>query len=78
MAEADATQRASQGGGSRNPDPRADLLDVLIRGLEMARGGVDRGADAGDEALSLFCTYAYAEVGTLFCPFLYMHSVTRA
>lgn len=77
MAETDADQRATQGRGSGGVDPRADLLDVLIRGLETARASADRGTEGG-EGDALFCMYAYAEPGTVFCSFMYMHSVARA
>jgi hypothetical protein len=77
MAEAGAAQSGTQGSGARSADPRADLLDVLIRGLETARASADRGTEGG-EGDSLFCMYAYAEPGTVFCSWLYMHSVARA
>jgi hypothetical protein len=77
MAEADAARAATQGSASRGADPRADLLDVLIRGLETARASADRTTEGG-EGDSLFCMYAYAEPGTVFCSWLYMHSVARA
>jgi len=73
MTEAGSAQQATQGSGSPGPDPRAELLDVLIRGLEMARRKSEPGIP-GEQPLELFCTYFYAETGTLLCPFLYYHA----
>ncbi|NIH79693.1 hypothetical protein [Amycolatopsis viridis] len=73
MTEPDSARKPDQGGDSPDLDPRAELLNVLIRGLETARrkSAHDIGAE---EPVELFCTYAYAEAGTLFCPLFYMHS----
>ncbi|MDT0214025.1 hypothetical protein Q9R29_09015 [Rothia sp. ARF10] len=49
----------------------ADVMEVILRGLETARkGSADR---EGGEELGLFCGFAYGAPGT-FCPFAYWHS----
>ena len=73
MTEAGSAQQADQGTGPQSLDPRAELVDVLIRGLEMARRKTEPGIP-GEEPLELFCTYFYAESGTLVCPLFYYHS----
>jgi hypothetical protein len=69
MAESDTSQQA----GSQDFDPRAGLFDVLIRGLEMGRRTSEPG-NPGEEPLELFCTYSYAEPGTVFCTLFYYHA----
>lgn len=50
----------------------ADVMEVILRGLETARSDLgDR--EGGGEELSLFCGFAYGAPGT-FCPFAYWHS----
>jgi hypothetical protein len=74
MAEADSSQGAYQGSDTQSPGPTGELLDVLIRGLEMARRS-DGGTKTSPEGpVELFCTYFYAETGTLVCPLLYYHA----
>lgn len=70
---AESAGQTAQGGESPDVDPRAELLNVLIRGVEMARRKTDQEIGA-EGPVELFCTYAYAEVGTLFCPLFYIHS----
>jgi hypothetical protein len=73
MAAADSAQQADQGSETPSLEPRAELLNVLIRGLEMARRKTEPGIP-GEEPLELFCTFSYAEAGTLFCPLFYYHA----
>ena len=72
MAEADSSQRTYQGGDTQDPGPTGELLDVLIRGLEMARRSDVETMPEGP--VELFCTYFYAETGTLVCPLFYYHA----
>ncbi|GAA1850643.1 hypothetical protein GCM10009836_33170 [Pseudonocardia ailaonensis] len=72
----DSTQQT--GSGTPGLGSRAEVFDVLIRGLEMARRTSHAAADdegpVTEGPVELFCTYAYAEVGTLFCPLFYYHA----
>jgi hypothetical protein len=69
MTETDAAQQAD----SQSFDPRPELLDVLIRGLEMSRRQTVP-AKPGEEPLELFCTFSYVEPGTVFCTLFYYHT----
>jgi hypothetical protein len=68
MAETDSTQQAD----SQGFEPRTELFDVLIRGLEMGRR-TSAPRNPGEGPVELFCTYSYAEPGT-FCTLFYYHA----
>jgi hypothetical protein len=74
MAEADSSQRAYQAGDTQSAGPTGELLDVLIRGLEMARRSGGEPETLPEGPAELFCTYFYAETGTLVCPLFYYHA----
>ena len=69
MTETDSAQQA----GSQSYDPRPELLDVLIRGLEMSRRQTVP-AKPGEGPVELFCTFSYVEPGTTFCTLFYYHA----
>jgi len=82
MTEYDSTQSAtgpqtSPGGATLG----VDLIDVLIRNLELAKASFEGGTqNDGGELMAaegtVFCTLLYAVPGQL-CPLLYYHSLTE-
>jgi hypothetical protein len=83
MTEYDTTQGAT--GPQAGPGAATlgvDLIDVLIRNLELAKANFEGGAqNDGGELMAaegtVFCTLLYAVPGQI-CPLLYYHSLTDA
>jgi hypothetical protein len=69
MAGDDKSSYVPRRQGLKTAELNAGLLDVLIRGLEMAKRNLE--ADEGAEPRE-FCALAYGTPGT-FCPLLYWH-----
>jgi hypothetical protein len=81
MTEYDNTKDAAGPQGSQGAALGVDLIDVLIRNLELAKTNFEGGAnfEGGELAAAegtVFCTLLYAVPGQL-CPLLYYHSLTE-
>ncbi len=78
MTEQGNTQYTAGRQGSPGTHLGAELIDVLIRNLELAKANLE-GGEGGQLASAdgtTFCTLFYAEPGH-WCPLLYYHSLTE-
>jgi hypothetical protein len=69
MSDSEKTLDTTRGEGYQNADIGAGLIDVLIRGLEMAKRNIEDGNTVEPRD---FCALLYATPGTA-CPFAYWH-----
>ncbi len=78
MTEQGNTQYTAGEQGNPRANLGVELIDVLIRNLELARANLERGG--GGELASAdsptFCTLLYAEPGH-WCTLLYYHALTE-
>ncbi len=69
MTDNQKAQQAAHGRSYQNPELGAGLIDVLMRGLDLARRNLKEGDTAEPRE---FCAFAYGTPGT-FCPIAYWH-----
>lgn len=69
MSDNEKTPHAARGQGYQNAALGAGLIDVLMRGLEMAKRNIEEGDTAEPRE---FCALLYGTPGT-FCSVAYWH-----
>ena len=72
MTDYESNQTARQTHGAAGAQLGVEMLDLLIRNLEVARANYDEGELGVTGNHPTLCTLWYVEPGTL-CPLLYFH-----
>lgn len=72
MTDYESNQTARQTQGAAGAQLGVEMLDLLIRNLEMAKANYEGGELGLTGNHPTFCTLLYAEPGTI-CPLLYFH-----